>query len=323
MIARRSSLLTLTLAARGMREIRQRPPAGLGRGRLRVRRAGRGRAGRDARVREGDTDRGRCAAVLGRWRICSRPTCTPPPRRWRRRARGLRGSRPRSSARKRSRCCKRRRSARSRPSRFRPAELERQQQLSAAKASPRRRSSISPRRIPDRDQAALEEVRRQITVAQLASRDEDIAAARQSLAARKRGAERCRDQADAAQARVTGERRGAADLLPAGRDGAGRPAGGRAPAARQHQGALLRRRSDAAEDRALATRSRSTCDGCASRSRREGQLHLAHGRIHAAGDLQPGGAQQARVPDRGAHRHAGRPARRPAGERRACAEAAK
>jgi HlyD family secretion protein len=34
-----------------------------------------------------------------------------------------------------------------------------------------------------RDQAALEEVRRQITVARMASRDEDIAAARQSLAA--------------------------------------------------------------------------------------------------------------------------------------------
>src|SRR5439155_21351741 len=34
-----------------------------------------------------------------------------------------------------------------------------------------------------RDRAALEEVRRQITVARLASREEDIAAARQSLAA--------------------------------------------------------------------------------------------------------------------------------------------
>ena len=35
----------------------------------------------------------------------------------------------------------------------------------------------------NRDKAALEEVRRQITVARMASRDEDIAAARQSLAA--------------------------------------------------------------------------------------------------------------------------------------------
>ena len=53
------------------------------------------------------------------------------------------------------------------------------------------------------------------------------------------------------------------------------------------------------------------------------QLHLAHGRVHAAGHLQPGGARQARVPDRGAARAAGRPARRPAGRRRlaACAGA--
>ena len=53
------------------------------------------------------------------------------------------------------------------------------------------------------------------------------------------------------------------------------------------------------------------------RSRRAGELHLAHGRVHAAGDLQPRGAHQARVPDRGAPEHAGRPARRPAGRRRA------
>ena len=49
-------------------------------------------------------------------------------------------------------------------------------------------------------------------------------------------------------------------------------------------------------------------------------LHLALFRIHPARDLQPGRTRQARVPDRGPHRHAGRPARRPAGRRAACGE---
>src|SRR5881394_2507566 len=46
------------------------------------------------------------------------------------------------------------------------------------------------------------------------------------------------------------------------------------------------------------------------------ELHRAVGRIHPAGDLQPRGAQQARVYGRGAHRCAGRIARRAAGQRR-------
>src|SRR5947199_47289 len=44
------------------------------------------------------------------------------------------------------------------------------------------------------------------------------------------------------------------------------------------------------------------------------ELYRALGRIHAAGDLQPRRAQQAGVHGRGAHRYAGRPARRAAGE---------
>ncbi len=36
---------------------------------------------------------------------------------------------------------------------------------------------------------------------------------------------------------------------------------------------------------------------------REGDLHLAQRRIHPAGDLQPGGARQARLPDRGPPEH--------------------
>src|SRR3954471_5343920 len=50
------------------------------------------------------------------------------------------------------------------------------------------------------------------------------------------------------------------------------------------------------------------------------ELHRALGRIHATGDLQSRRTQQTRVHDRGAHRYAGRPARRAAGER--CADRA-
>ena len=176
------------------------------------------------------------------------------------RARGSRGWRPRSSARKRSRCCRRRRSARSPPSRSRPPISIASSSL-PPRASPRRRSSTSRKANSNRDKAALEEVRRQITVAQMASRDEDIAAARQSLAA----AQARQSAAETKLARRKGvarHRHGAAGLLPAGRDGAGRAAGGLDPAARQHQGAFLRRRDDAAEGRARR-HGQVTCDGCA------------------------------------------------------------
>jgi HlyD family secretion protein len=62
------------------------------------------------------------------------------------------------------------------------AELERQQALRAKGISAQAQFDIALAN-SGRDKAALEEVRRQITVAQMASRDEDIAAARQSLAA--------------------------------------------------------------------------------------------------------------------------------------------
>ena len=62
------------------------------------------------------------------------------------------------------------------------ADLDRQQQLAAKGIAATAQLDIAKAN-SNRDKAALEEVRRQITVAQMASRDEDIAAARESLAA--------------------------------------------------------------------------------------------------------------------------------------------
>jgi len=62
------------------------------------------------------------------------------------------------------------------------AELERQQTLSAKGVAAQAQLDIAKAN-SNRDKAALEEVRRQITVAQMASHEDDIAAARQSLAA--------------------------------------------------------------------------------------------------------------------------------------------
>lgn len=62
------------------------------------------------------------------------------------------------------------------------AELDRQLTLSAKGVAAQAQLDIAKAN-SNRDKAALEEVRRQITVAQLASRDEDIAAARESVAA--------------------------------------------------------------------------------------------------------------------------------------------
>ena len=62
------------------------------------------------------------------------------------------------------------------------ADLERQQSLAAKGIAAQAQLDIA-RANSNRDKAALEEVRRQITVAQMSSREEDIAAARQSLAA--------------------------------------------------------------------------------------------------------------------------------------------
>jgi HlyD family secretion protein len=62
------------------------------------------------------------------------------------------------------------------------AELDRQNTLSARGVAAQAQVDIA-RANSARDKAALEEVKRQITVAQLASRDEDIQASRESLAA--------------------------------------------------------------------------------------------------------------------------------------------
>jgi HlyD family secretion protein len=62
------------------------------------------------------------------------------------------------------------------------AELERQQSLSAKGVAAQAQLDTAKANF-NRDKAALEEVRQQITVARLAAREEDIAASRQTLAA--------------------------------------------------------------------------------------------------------------------------------------------
>ena len=85
-----------------------------------------------------------------------------------------------------------------------------------------------------------------------------------------------------------------------GEIGAGRPAGAWrcCRPATSRSGSSCRRRS--CPQIALGEPVTGPCDGCAQRHRRARELHLAQRRVHAAGDLQPGGALQARVPDRGA-----------------------
>ena len=103
-----------------------------------------------------------------------------------------------------------------------------------------------------------------------------------------------------------GRRHHPAGLLPRRRDGAGRQAGRGAAAAGQSQAALLRAGGDCCRRSNTARPSTVSCDGCEKGLDRQGELHRAQRRIHAAGDLQPGGARQARVPDRGAARTARR-----------------
>src|SRR6185436_4578875 len=93
---------------------------------------------------------------------------------------------------------------------------------------------------------------------------------------------------------------GARHLLRRGRMGTGRPAGGRAAAAGQRQGALLRSGS-----RAVVARLGQGVAGALRRlpgGRRQGELHLGAGRVHAARPLQQGVAHQAHVSGRGAPR---------------------
>src|SRR5262249_54384545 len=80
------------------------------------------------------------------------------------------------------------------------AELERAQTLFNRGISSQAQLDVAKANAA-RDRAALEEVRRQITVAQLASREEDIAAARQSLAAAT--ARRAAAQTKLARRRIT------------------------------------------------------------------------------------------------------------------------
>ena len=129
------------------------------------------------------------------------------------------------------------------------------------------------------------------------------------------------DQARAAQGLQPGRGHGAADLFPRRRDRSRGPAGRRDPAARQHEGALLRQRGDAAAHRARRDH-QYPVRRLPERPDRAHQLHRPHRRVHAAGDLQPGGAQQARVHDRSAAGEARGAAGRAAGHRDAGAQGA-
>ncbi len=309
----RASLLTLALALAALRQREQWPPAGLGRGGFRVRRAGRGGPRRDAARARGRHGRGRRAAVRGRCRSAAgrREHDAAQVAEARARLARLEAAQQRGRDRRAGGAGEARRG----DAALSTAELERQQPL-PRKASPRRRSS-TPRR---RTSIAT---RRRWRKCAGRSRSRSSPRARKTSRRRasrsrpRRRGRRGRDQARAAQARLAGERRGAADLLPAGRDGAGGPAGAR----RSCRPATSRCASSSREALlpkiALGDAVEVTCDGCREPIRREGELHRARGRIHAAGDLQPRRAQQARVHDRGARREAGRPARRPAGAGRA------
>ena len=105
-------------------------------------------------------------------------------------------------------------------------------------------------------------------------------------------------------------------LRAAGRDDAGRRAGGGTAAAGQHPGAVLRPRDRAGDDpsrRAPGDRLRQL----RARADSAHLLHRAAAGIHAAGDLQRGGAREAGLPGRGASRPGpgGHAEARPAGQR--------
>ena len=194
------------------------------------------------------------------------------------------------------------------------SELDRQKQLTARAVGTQAALDTAKANF-NRDKAALEEVRRQITVARLSAREEDIAAARQSLAAAE--ARKSSAETKLARRKLVSPVSGAVQQIyyrPGEMVPAGRPVLSILPPGnikvRFFVGEPLLPKV------ALGDAVEVTCDGCAKPIAAQRELHRAFGRIHAAGDLQPRGAQQARVHDRGAHRDAGRPARRPAGERR-------
>ena len=125
----------------------------------------------------------------------------------------------RSSARRRSRCWRRRRRAPKQP-RSRPPSSSASRRC--AKGIARRRNSTSRRRIPIATRPRWKKCAGRSRRG-MASREEDIAAARQSLAAARRGG-RARPSSRGASS-PPGRRHGAAGLLPARRDGAGGTAG--------------------------------------------------------------------------------------------------
>ena len=157
----------------------------------------------------------------------------------------------------------------------------------------------------DRAQAAAEDASRHAT---------GVRRRRGGAAHRAGAAQFGADQAGAAQGVQPGHRQRAADLLPRRRAGAGRQADRRAAAAGQHEGAVLRQRGDAAQAQHRRA-GHHQLRRLRQRPHRQDQLHRPHLGVHAAGDLQPGGALQARVPDRGAPGAAGTAARRPARQR--------
>ena len=253
--------------SRRLRQPEQRPHAGLDRGRLRVRRAGRDGPGRDALRARGRSGRGRRAAVFGRCRSAAADVNTTSAQVSEARER-LRRLEAAAAAQRRDR----RDGSAGEARRGDAAALDRGVRAPAAvdrqEPSARRPHSTPRRRISIATRRRLDEVRRQMAVGTaLCARGGHRG--RASGARGRGGAEELgRDQAGAPQAGLAGERRRAADLLPAGRDGAGRPARALDPAARQHQGALLRRRAVCCRRSRSAIQSRSPATAAPSRSLR-------------------------------------------------------
>ena len=170
----------------------------------------------------------------------------------------------------------------------------------------------------DRDQAGLEEAQRAILAAQLAGRSGEIGAAEAAL----RAAEAAVAQAETRLAR----RRVSAPANAKVQDvffRAGEVVNAGQPVLSLLPPQNLRLRFYVPEP-VLATFALGQTVAVDLRQlpggdRGEGQLHLARGRIHAAGDFQRAGAGEARVPGRGAAGRRDEPADRPAGERQAAA----
>ena len=80
--------------------------------------------------------------------------------------------------------------------------------------------------------------------------------------------------------------------------GGGGKTGGRAVAAAEHQSARVCARNASRFDPSTAIATQVTVDGVPEPFIGQGQLHLAAGGIHAAGDLQPGKPRQTGLHDR-------------------------